>query len=153
MAIAIHRGAIDNTTVTQRPPNEVMTQIRGILDSIGICVQPESNFRFRCIRPSQSSYASEVSHGANEPVCIPWIKSLQTLTVSLSQVTAEATASTIYAKNISRDPAGEVRFSVELTRLSGLSDTYSLDIRRLKGNLRSYQFLYETIREYVSSMS
>jgi len=72
MAIAIHRGAIDNTTVTQRPPNEVMTQIRGILDSIGICVQPESSFRFRCIRPSQSSYASEVSHETNEPVMYPF---------------------------------------------------------------------------------
>lgn len=45
------------------------------------------------------------------------------------------------------DTADEVRFSVELTRLGGLKDTYSLDIRRLKGNLRSYKFIYDTIRE------
>jgi len=73
-AIAIHRGAIDNTTVTQRPPKEVMTKIRDVLDSIGICVQPESSFRFRCIRPSQSSYGSEISQEASEPVCVLSIK-------------------------------------------------------------------------------
>ncbi|KAJ3559023.1 hypothetical protein NM688_g592 [Phlebia brevispora] len=45
------------------------------------------------------------------------------------------------------DQGDEVRFSVELTRLDRLDDTYSLDVRRLKGNLRSYKFLYDTLRE------
>jgi protein-serine/threonine kinase len=44
------------------------------------------------------------------------------------------------------DVGDEVRFSVELTRLDRLNDTYSLDIRRLKGNLRSYKFLYDSVR-------
>lgn len=47
------------------------------------------------------------------------------------------------------DQGDEVRFSVELTRIDRLDDTYSLDVRRLKGNLRSYKFLYDTLREYV----
>ncbi|KAI1795436.1 Pkinase-domain-containing protein [Ganoderma leucocontextum] len=46
-----------------------------------------------------------------------------------------------------QDAGDEVRFSVELTRLDRLDDTYSLDIRRLKGNLRSYKFLYDTLRQ------
>lgn len=46
-----------------------------------------------------------------------------------------------------QDAGDEVRFSVELTRIDRLNDTFSLDIRRLKGNLRSYKFLYDTIRE------
>ena len=46
-----------------------------------------------------------------------------------------------------QDIGDEVRFSVELTRLDRLNDTYSLDIRRLKGNLRSYKFLYDAIRQ------
>ncbi len=50
------------------------------------------------------------------------------------------------------DVGDEVRFSVELTKMTGLSDTFSLDIRRLKGNLRSYKFLYDTIRLYVASL-
>jgi protein-serine/threonine kinase len=45
------------------------------------------------------------------------------------------------------DAGDEVRFSVELTRIDRLDDTFSLDIRRLKGNLRSYKFLYDTLRE------
>ena len=48
-----------------------------------------------------------------------------------------------------QDQGDEVRFSVELTRLDRLDGTYSLDVRRLKGNLRSYKFLYDTLREYV----
>ncbi|KAF8419634.1 hypothetical protein L210DRAFT_3425777 [Boletus edulis BED1] len=48
-----------------------------------------------------------------------------------------------------QDAGDEVRFSIELTQIDRLKDTYSLDIRRLKGNLRSYKFLYDTIREYV----
>ena len=50
-----------------------------------------------------------------------------------------------------QDRGDEVRFSVELTRLDRLDDTYSLDIRRLKGNLSSYKFLYDTLRGCVSS--
>jgi protein-serine/threonine kinase len=46
-----------------------------------------------------------------------------------------------------QDAGDEVRFSVELTRIDRLNDTFSLDIRRLKGNLRSYKFLYDTIRQ------
>ncbi|KLO16569.1 Pkinase-domain-containing protein [Schizopora paradoxa] len=45
------------------------------------------------------------------------------------------------------DQGDEVRFSVELTRIDRLDDTFTVDIRRLKGNLRSYKFLYDAIRE------
>lgn len=45
------------------------------------------------------------------------------------------------------DQGDEIRFSVELTRIDGLADTYSIDIRRLKGHLRSYKFLYDVLRE------
>lgn len=45
------------------------------------------------------------------------------------------------------DQGDEVRFSAELTRIDRLEDTFTVDIRRLKGNLRSYKFLYDAIRE------
>ena len=48
-----------------------------------------------------------------------------------------------------QDQGDEARFYVELTRLDRLNDTFSLDIRRLKGNLRSYKFLYDTLRGCV----
>ncbi|KAF8137427.1 hypothetical protein EV363DRAFT_1535916 [Boletus edulis] len=52
-----------------------------------------------------------------------------------------------------QDAGDEVRFSIELTRIDRLKDTYSLDIRRLKGNLRSYKFLHDTIRERADLQS
>lgn len=45
------------------------------------------------------------------------------------------------------DQGDEVRFSVEVTRIDRLDDLLSLDIRRLKGHLKSYKFLYDLIRE------
>lgn len=45
------------------------------------------------------------------------------------------------------DQHDEVRFSIEVTKLDRLEDLLSLDIRRLKGNLKSYKFLYDIIRE------
>ena len=48
------------------------------------------------------------------------------------------------------DQHDEVRFSIEVTKIDRLDDLLSLDIRRLKGNLKSYKFLYDIIREYVA---
>jgi protein-serine/threonine kinase len=53
----------------------------------------------------------------------------------------------VYGGDTTQDLGDEVRFSAELTRMDRLNDTFSLDIRRLKGNLRSYKFLYDTLRE------
>lgn len=66
---------------------------------------------------------------------------------SLTTPTSEQTPLNILYGDQSQDQGGEVRFSVELTRLDRLEDTYSLDIRRLKGNLKSYKFLYDSLRE------
>ncbi|CAE6534730.1 unnamed protein product [Rhizoctonia solani] len=53
----------------------------------------------------------------------------------------------------SDDAQDEVRFFVELTRIDRLEDTYSIDVRRLKGNLRSYKFLYDNMREFCSAFA
>ncbi len=71
-----------------------------------------------------------------------------------SVIVSEPLASTDIAYGDPTQDAGdEVRFSVELTRIDRLNDTYSLDIRRLKGNLRSYKFLYDTLRECALFLS
>ena len=71
---------------------------------------------------------------------------------SASDVSSPISLDTIYGDQ-QQDAGDEVRFSVELTRLDRLDDTYSLDIRRLKGNLRSYKFLYDTLRQCVPSQT
>lgn len=43
------------------------------------------------------------------------------------------------------DGGQEVRFSVEVTRLKNLPGLYSVDIRRMKGNLWAYKFIYHAL--------
>ena len=62
MCLSIHRGALDQTLVTSAPPPRVMQQIRQVLDDMGVLVQAESEFKYRCIckQPKQSG-SDEVS--------------------------------------------------------------------------------------------
>ncbi|KAF5391952.1 hypothetical protein D9757_003231 [Collybiopsis confluens] len=190
-----HHGAVDQSTVTTRPPPEVMKRIQALLIDMGIEVQIESEFKLKCIRlkkkkaatgtPSVGSVGfmggngngvaafnivgSAASNGVDKrglPVPSQSFSSSsgmlrgllmrrQTSQVSNGPSYEDDTpnSSLILSDNQeplygdpSEDVGDEVKFSVELTRLSGLNDTYSLDIRRMKGNLRSYKFLYDTIR-------
>lgn len=90
---------------------------------------------------SASFYESENSADPLSPD-----NSLTSPTVALPSSGPEQDGLTVYGDQ-SQDAGDEVRFSVELTRLDRLTDTFSLDIRRLKGNLRSYKFLYDMARE------
>ncbi|KAI0742490.1 Pkinase-domain-containing protein [Daedaleopsis nitida] len=65
---------------------------------------------------------------------------------SSSEVASPIGLETVYG-DTQQDAGDEVKFSVELTRLDRLDDTYSLDIRRMKGNLRSYKFIYDNLRQ------
>ncbi|KAF4611667.1 hypothetical protein D9613_003689 [Agrocybe pediades] len=55
IVLGIHRGAIDQTTITTQPPSEVMKKLSNILQDMGVDMQEESTFRYRCIRPKKSS--------------------------------------------------------------------------------------------------
>ncbi|CAO1632229.1 unnamed protein product [Sympodiomycopsis kandeliae] len=64
-------------------------------------------------------------------------------TVGLPDV-GESHSATIYGEP-RVDGGQEVRFSVEVTRIKNLPGLYSLDIRRLRGPLTSYKFLYHNV--------
>lgn len=132
LTLGIHRGAIDQTTITTQPPSKVMKHANKILREMGVQIQEESAFHYRCIRAGRRGVLLDLDHGQSQSR--PDESSSSSEVVSLYGAPTE-------------DLGDEVRFSVELTRLGGLNDTYSLDIRRLKGNLRSYKFIYDTIRE------
>ncbi|KAF5329441.1 hypothetical protein D9619_008999 [Psilocybe cf. subviscida] len=55
--MGIHRGAIDKTTVTTQPPPRVMAHVAGVLQAMGVEIQQESTYRFRCIRPKKGAVA------------------------------------------------------------------------------------------------
>lgn len=104
---------------------DVMKHIFGVLQGMGVAITEESKFRLRCVRPlRRDSDASDRTTSSEESVNFD----------------------TLYGDQ-SEDSGSEVRFSVELTEISGLKSTYSLDIRRLKGPLRSYKYMYDTLRD------
>ncbi|KAF6749573.1 CAMK/CAMKL/Kin4 protein kinase [Ephemerocybe angulata] len=203
--LRIHHGAVDQTTITTRPPPEVMAHVKKVLEGMGVEVQYEHDYKYRCIRakkkkgsmtgsaassgssasaslaavqmsgsaasngvdkrglplPSPSAFAgtggmlrgllmrrqsSQVSTSASQPSLA--FDDETSVVVSEPLVMNEAAYG-----DPTQDAGDEVRFSVELTRIDRLSDTYSLDVRRLKGNLRSYKYLYDTIRERADLQS
>ncbi|RDB17558.1 hypothetical protein Hypma_001009 [Hypsizygus marmoreus] len=163
--LAIHRGAIDQTTITTQPPPDVMQRVRGALESMGIEVHVESEYKYRCIRPGRRSSPSTVDkdEDKDEDSSIDSDDIDQGRTDATPEeepTTPKAVASPLPSQTSTEteiaygprpsDPSDEVRFSVELTRLSGLADTYSLDIRRLKGGLRGYKFVYDQLRELAN---
>ena len=223
--LRIHHGAVDQTTITTRPPPEVMAHVKKVLEGMGVEIQLESEYKYRCIRAKRkknvvgSSITASVSSSspATSLAAVTMVGSAASNGVShfsmglfvlypnifflqidkrglpvpspsafsgtggmlrgllmrrqSSQVSNHGPSSSqpslafddetsvIVNEPLliqdtafgdpSQDAGDEVRFSVELTRLDRLNDTFSLDIRRLKGNLRSYKFLYDTLRECV----
>ncbi|KAI0684225.1 hypothetical protein BC835DRAFT_1390637 [Cytidiella melzeri] len=195
--IRIHQGAVDQTTITTNPPPEVMKHVKKVLEDMGMEIQVEGDYKYRCVRPKrrkavgagtqtvngltafamagsaasngrglpapsqshnsfgastggmlrgllmrrQSSQVSSMTHPEPESP-----EAVMAAAAPVVDAPAAVTGEPIYG-NTSQDQGDEVRFYVELTRLDRLDDTYSLDIRRMKGNLRSYKFLYETLRE------
>ncbi|TFK84444.1 Pkinase-domain-containing protein [Polyporus arcularius HHB13444] len=207
--LRVHHGAVDQTTITTGSPPEVMKHVKAVLESMGIDIAIEHDYKYRCIRPkrkrtglglrdgsgslaaftivgsaasngvdkrglpipSQSTSSFGSSTGGMLRGLLMRRQSSQVSTGTLHQVSPSAESDagsdavlaaavpgssseaaspigldTIYG-DTQQDAGDEVRFSVELTRLDRLDDTYSLDIRRLKGNLRSYKFLYDTLRQ------
>lgn len=164
--LRIHHGAVDQTMVTTGKPPVVMDRIKEVLQDMGIEVQLESEFKYRCVRAKRQKVdgaevaavtviGSAASNGVDKrglPVPSSFhgtggmLRGLLMRRQS-SQVSNGSQPSLEDPPAASSDLGDEVRFSVELTRIDRLEGTYSLDIRRLKGNLRSYKVLYDTIRE------
>ncbi|KAF9528827.1 hypothetical protein CPB83DRAFT_300476 [Crepidotus variabilis] len=210
--LRIHHGAVDPSAVTTRPPPEVMQHVRKVLEGMGMEIQLEHEYKYRCIRtkkrkgtmapstpngatssasPSSPStptgnglaavtmIGSAASNGVDKrglPLPSPSAfvgtggmlrgllmrrqssqvsthgASASSPSLAFDDETSPVVSEPLVVSDIaygdpSQDAGDEVRFSVELTRIDRLNDTYSLDIRRLKGNLRSYKFLYDTFRE------
>ncbi|KAF5375380.1 hypothetical protein D9615_007961 [Tricholomella constricta] len=206
-----HHGAVDQSTITTKPPPEVIRHVREVLEGMGMEIQVESEYKYRCIRPKRrkgpialgaastpppgasvggnvstlgggglaavTMVGSAASNGVDKrglPVPSPssftapggMLRGLLMRRQS-SQVSSSGLASPLDDDVISspltaepghilgttaygdptQDAGDEVKFSVELTRIDRLNDTFSLDIRRMKGNLRSYKFLYDTLRD------
>ncbi|KAF8127635.1 Pkinase-domain-containing protein [Boletus edulis] len=206
--LRIHHGAVDQTTITTRPPPEVIKHVCKVLEEMGMDLKAESEYKYRCVRakrrksggavglgfstvgggsglaaftmvgsaasngvdkrglpvPSHPSpggmlkgllmrrQSSQVSGVASSQPSLSLDDESAATAPSPVEPTPSGVGEPVYG-DTTQDAGDEVRFSIELTRIDRLKDTYSLDIRRLKGNLRSYKFLYDTIRERADLQS
>ena len=56
-----HRGAIDQMTITSQSPPDVMRRIKAVLENMGIEIQVESEYKYRCIRAKRQSGTAPAS--------------------------------------------------------------------------------------------
>jgi len=56
--LRVHHGAVDQTTITSGNPPEVMKHVSEVLVDMGLDVQEESQYKFRCVRPKKKKIGS-----------------------------------------------------------------------------------------------
>ncbi|KAF9911738.1 hypothetical protein EC991_002466 [Linnemannia zychae] len=77
---------------------------------------------------------------------VPSLPSNSTIATSIGAATMNVNTGPepLYGEE-SIDSGEEVRFSIELCRIKNLTGIYCVDIRRMKGNLWAYKFLYHAV--------
>ena len=66
-SMRIHHGAVDQTTITTKPPPEVFQHVRQVLEGMGVEIQMESEYKYRCVRPKRRKGSMIVGSGSNTP--------------------------------------------------------------------------------------
>ena len=69
--IRTHHGAVSQATVTSGLPSDVMRHVRGVLEGMGVDVQVESDYKYRCVRAKRRrapAAPSGIVPGMREPL-------------------------------------------------------------------------------------
>lgn len=64
--LRIHHGPLDHSTITTRPPPEVMKHVRQVLEGMGMDIRLESEFKYRCIRLKKKRTGTGVGLGLRD---------------------------------------------------------------------------------------
>ncbi|KAI8353999.1 kinase-like domain-containing protein [Blakeslea trispora] len=153
--LRIHHGAVDQEALTSRHPGQVFAEVKQTLKSLGLEYKRDgSEFKLKCSRPKRS--AAEKRKSAQRTLHAPPLQPPQhhhggapfrmlLRRASASQASTESDKpATIYGDpNV--DPGEEVRFSVELCKIKNLPGLYIVDMRRMRGNVWAYKFIYRTL--------
>ncbi|KAG0173620.1 hypothetical protein DFQ28_011112 [Apophysomyces sp. BC1034] len=158
-----HHGAVDQDALTSRPPNEVFMEVKQALLSMGIDVKRDGEYKLKCTRrkrtlPTSRSTLSVASRNMDRSTDSKRSKMNGTPFRMLLRRTGDIpppTAATnddpktVYGDPVV-DPGEEVRFSVELCKIKNLPGLYIVDIRRMRGNVWAYKFLYHTLLDTLN---
>ncbi|KAI7824797.1 hypothetical protein BC939DRAFT_135088 [Gamsiella multidivaricata] len=91
-----------------------------------------------------SSHSSGAGMSSHEPNGVASLPSNSTIATSTGGATVNTGPEPLYGEE-SIDSGEEVRFSIEICRIKNLMGIYCVDIRRMKGNLWAYKFLYHAV--------
>ncbi|KAI7860710.1 hypothetical protein BDC45DRAFT_401522, partial [Circinella umbellata] len=121
-----YHGAVDQNALTSRSPQEVLIEVKQTLISMGIDVKDDGEFKLKCVRRRHRP-ALPNSNNSN------------------ASVNERNNSNSIIYGDPVVDPGEEVRFSMELCKIKNLPGLYIVDIRRMRGNVWSYKFLYHAV--------
>jgi hypothetical protein len=91
---------------------------------------------------SSNGRTSGSGHGGDSTI-VPSLPSNSTIATTIG-TPVNTGPEPLYGEE-SIDSGEEVRFSIELCRIKNLTGIYCVDIRRMKGNLWAYKFLYHAV--------
>ena len=61
--LRIHHGAVDQTTITTRPPPQVIKHVCKVLEEMGMDIKAESEYKYRCVRAKRRKSGGTVGLG------------------------------------------------------------------------------------------
>ncbi|TYJ54671.1 hypothetical protein B9479_004705 [Cryptococcus floricola] len=96
-----------------------------------------------------SAHPARISRGEFDTGTTP---SQSTPNLELPELTARPKPEPLYGKEL-MDAGDEVKFTVELCKMKNLPGLYILKIKRTKGNLWSFKFIYQTVIERTTTLT
>jgi hypothetical protein len=181
-----HVGAVDQNALTSRSPDDIMQEIRQVLQEMGCEMKKEGEFKVKCSRPKRkAAQAAEAGRKRASTTIATNGTSKESKRASVFQMllraptaspgssvssrhqhqfsdTSASTSTTVDTLNRTFTPiygdggidnGDEVRFSVEVCKMRNLKNLYIVDIRRVRGNIWGYKFLYHTLLERLDLKS
>lgn len=145
-----HHGAVDRSALTSQPPDQVMAEIKRTLVALGITHLSDGPFKLKCSRrkaktpPEFELFPDPGRLSATSSREDSLLSTEAEEEVAMIQQEEEQQLSPIYGDPIT-DTGDEVRFLVEISRFRNLPGLYIVDIRRLRGSVWAYKFLYHKI--------
>ncbi|ORY29559.1 hypothetical protein BCR39DRAFT_467332 [Naematelia encephala] len=118
----VHTGLVDQSALSSKPPKEVMAEVLKVLQGMGMDIKKENEFRLRCTRVRRKKAGAVTGLGLGSVM------------------------SPLYGEH-SVDAGDEVKFVIELCRIKNLPGLYLLNIKRLRGSVWSFKFIYQTVLE------
>ncbi|KAI8388842.1 uncharacterized protein BYT42DRAFT_248838 [Radiomyces spectabilis] len=148
--LRMHRGAVDQDALTSRPPQEIFNELRHMLQTMGIDVKRNGEYRLKCTRRERMASVTDESKKRKSSSDMSFRNFLRRTSAGPATLPAIDNAKQPMYGDPVVDPGDEVRFTIELCKIKNLPGLYSVDIRRLHGNAWAYKFLYHAVLDTLN---